>query len=66
MRGQKLERAMKIVIAENVGKARNHVKTIGEAKGYCYGYLDALCELDEDYDSISRMIDEAINELTMG
>lgn len=63
MRGILLQHAMDIVIAENVGKVRNKVKSRDEAKGYCYGFLDALCELDEDYDNISRMIDEAIEQL---
>ena len=60
MTGQLLQQEMEIVITENVGKIRNKVKSRDEAKGYCYGFLDALCELDEDYDNISRMIDEAI------
>lgn len=58
MRGEQLDNAMSIIIAENVGKMKNKVKSRDEAKGYCYGYLDALCELDEDYDKIARRIDE--------
>lgn len=60
MKGQLLQQKMVIVIAENIRKIRNKVKSRDEAKGYCYGFLDALCELDEDYDNISRMIDETI------
>lgn len=44
------------------GYVENNIKTNSEAKNYCFGYLDALCESDDDYDELSREIDDTFSK----
>lgn len=64
MRGDELKNKILNISSEQIRKVNGKVKSRDEAKGYCYGWLDALCELDEDYDELSKFIDEVFNTIT--
>lgn len=42
-------------------KADAHICSYEYAKAYCFGYLDAIIESDEDYDILSKQIDDVFN-----
>ena len=48
---------IKDIIQKEKEKVNIHLKSSTEAKQYCYGYLDAICIYDDDYDYLSNLID---------
>lgn len=64
MKGDELKNKILNISSYQIRQVNGKVKSRDEAKGYCYGWLDALCELDEDYDELSNFIDELFKNIT--
>jgi len=52
---------MDYVIERAKGHVENKTWTKEQAKGYCFGYLDATVDNDNIYDEYSSLIDDLFN-----